>query len=234
MAKLPVIPVPAGFRFQPVDAGEVAGRLVELTLGTPARLVPDMGGPRVYGVAESAPRIPAGARQAPDDGAGPDPRQGRPRVPGRRKSSYRTGCGSPDLGGLPSRTGEFAGRQQIHPGIAAAGEEFRPMANSGAAARSDAEHSAGASSGRSARPLQSSKRAWAIFAMVPQSSPVHRPLEASGQKTRTTFVRVTEIRQLNQAAVLVLQFEVGSPRSLDCAPNKAVAVASQNVNLEGQ
>ncbi len=52
MAKLPVIPVAAGFRFQPVDAGEVAGRLVELTLGTPAGLVPDMGGPRVYGMAD--------------------------------------------------------------------------------------------------------------------------------------------------------------------------------------
>jgi uncharacterized protein YbjT (DUF2867 family) len=52
MTKLPVIPVPAGFRFQPVDAGEVADRLVELTLGTPAGLVPDMGGPRVYGVAD--------------------------------------------------------------------------------------------------------------------------------------------------------------------------------------
>ena len=52
MTKLPVIPVPAGFRFQPVDAGEVAGRLVELALGTPAGLVPDMGGPRVYGVAD--------------------------------------------------------------------------------------------------------------------------------------------------------------------------------------
>ena len=52
MAKLPLIPVPAGFRFQPVDAGEVAGRLVELTLGTPAGLVPDMGGPRVYGMAD--------------------------------------------------------------------------------------------------------------------------------------------------------------------------------------
>lgn len=52
MAKLPVIPVPAGFRFQPVDAGEVAGRLVELTLGTPAGLVPDMGGPQVYGMAD--------------------------------------------------------------------------------------------------------------------------------------------------------------------------------------
>ncbi len=52
MARLPVIPVPAGFRFQPVDAGEVAARLVELALGTPAGLVPDMGGPRVYGMAE--------------------------------------------------------------------------------------------------------------------------------------------------------------------------------------
>jgi uncharacterized protein YbjT (DUF2867 family) len=48
MTKLPVIPVPAGFRFQPVDAGEVAARLVELALGTPAGLVPDIAGPRVY------------------------------------------------------------------------------------------------------------------------------------------------------------------------------------------
>ena len=52
MAKLPVIPVPAGFRFQPVDAGEVAARLVELALGAPAGLVPDMAGPRVYEMAE--------------------------------------------------------------------------------------------------------------------------------------------------------------------------------------
>jgi uncharacterized protein YbjT (DUF2867 family) len=52
MTKLPVIPVPAGFRFQPVDAGEVAGRLVELALGTPAGLVPDVAGPRVYTVAD--------------------------------------------------------------------------------------------------------------------------------------------------------------------------------------
>ncbi len=52
MAKLPVVPVPAGFRFQPVDADEVAARLVELTLGKPAGRVPDMGGPRVYGAAE--------------------------------------------------------------------------------------------------------------------------------------------------------------------------------------
>jgi uncharacterized protein YbjT (DUF2867 family) len=52
MARLPVIPVPVGFRFQPVDADEVAARLVELALGTPAGLVPDMAGPRVYGMAE--------------------------------------------------------------------------------------------------------------------------------------------------------------------------------------
>src|SRR5829696_8452075 len=52
MAKLPVIPLPAGFRFQPVDAGDVSARLVELTLGEPVGLVPDMGGPRVYDVAE--------------------------------------------------------------------------------------------------------------------------------------------------------------------------------------
>jgi len=50
MAKLPVIPVPMGFRFQPVDAGEVASRLVELALGAPAGLVPDIAGPRVYGM----------------------------------------------------------------------------------------------------------------------------------------------------------------------------------------
>jgi uncharacterized protein YbjT (DUF2867 family) len=48
MARLPVIPSPAGFRVQPVEAGEVADRLAELALGTPKGLVPDMAGPRVY------------------------------------------------------------------------------------------------------------------------------------------------------------------------------------------
>lgn len=52
MAKLPVVPVPKGFRFQPVDAGDVAERLVELALDRPAGLVPDMAGPRIYGTAE--------------------------------------------------------------------------------------------------------------------------------------------------------------------------------------
>ncbi len=52
MAKLPLIPVPAGFRFQPVETGEVADRLVELALGAPSGLVPDIAGPRIYSMAD--------------------------------------------------------------------------------------------------------------------------------------------------------------------------------------
>lgn len=52
MAKMPVVPVPAGVRFQPVDGAEVADRLVELTLGGPAGLVPDLAGPHVRGMDE--------------------------------------------------------------------------------------------------------------------------------------------------------------------------------------
>ncbi len=52
MAKLPVVPVPGGLRFQPVDSREVAARLVELTLAEPAGLVPDLAGPKVYGMAD--------------------------------------------------------------------------------------------------------------------------------------------------------------------------------------
>lgn len=48
LAKSPVIPAPRGLRLQPVDTGEVAARLVELTLGQPAGRVPDLAGPYVY------------------------------------------------------------------------------------------------------------------------------------------------------------------------------------------
>ena len=48
MARLPVVPVPAGFRFQPIDTAEVAARLADLALGPPAGLVPDLAGPRAY------------------------------------------------------------------------------------------------------------------------------------------------------------------------------------------
>lgn len=52
MAKLPVIPVPAGIRFQPVATEEVAAHFAELALGPPAGLVPDFAGPKVYEIAE--------------------------------------------------------------------------------------------------------------------------------------------------------------------------------------
>ncbi len=52
LGKLPLVPVPAGFRFQPIDTAEVADRLVELALGQAAGLVPDIAGPRIYPVDE--------------------------------------------------------------------------------------------------------------------------------------------------------------------------------------
>lgn len=52
LAKLPVLPAPAGFRFQPVDTAEVADRLAELALDEPAGLVADVGGPRVYPISD--------------------------------------------------------------------------------------------------------------------------------------------------------------------------------------
>ena len=52
MAKLPVIPVPARWKFQPVDAVEVADRLAELATVTPSGLVLEIAGPRVYEMTE--------------------------------------------------------------------------------------------------------------------------------------------------------------------------------------
>ncbi|QWF77582.1 hypothetical protein HUW46_00974 [Amycolatopsis sp. CA-230715] len=52
LAKSPLAPVPAGIRLQPVDAGEVADRLVALALDAPAGRVPDFGGPEVKSLCE--------------------------------------------------------------------------------------------------------------------------------------------------------------------------------------
>jgi uncharacterized protein YbjT (DUF2867 family) len=42
-----IAPVPKGWLFQPIDASEVADRLVDLALGLSAGRVPDIGGPKV-------------------------------------------------------------------------------------------------------------------------------------------------------------------------------------------
>lgn len=52
-SRLPVLVVPAFTRFQPIDVGDVADRLVELVrAGRPAGRTPDLGGPRVCAAAE--------------------------------------------------------------------------------------------------------------------------------------------------------------------------------------
>ncbi|MFF0633609.1 SDR family oxidoreductase [Nocardia sp. NPDC004151] len=51
MGKMPVVPA-FDFRFQPIETGEVATRLVELVQGEPAGLVAEIGGPRTYTMKE--------------------------------------------------------------------------------------------------------------------------------------------------------------------------------------
>ncbi|WP_019932089.1 SDR family oxidoreductase [Nocardia sp. BMG111209] len=51
MAKMPIVPAP-GVRMQPVDSGDVAARIAELTLAAPAGLVADIAGPTEYAMAD--------------------------------------------------------------------------------------------------------------------------------------------------------------------------------------
>ncbi|MGW4117963.1 SDR family oxidoreductase [Nocardia sp. NPDC004711] len=51
LGRMPLVPV-FDFRFQPIETAEVAARLVELTLGEPAGLVDEIGGPRIYTMKE--------------------------------------------------------------------------------------------------------------------------------------------------------------------------------------
>ena len=103
MARLPVLPVPSGMRFQPIDAGEVAERLVELAQGAPAGLVPDLAGPQHPRRGRAAARLPAGARHGAHDGAGLDTGRGRQGAARRREPGCRTGPWAPHLGGVPAR-----------------------------------------------------------------------------------------------------------------------------------
>jgi uncharacterized protein YbjT (DUF2867 family) len=48
LSRSPIVPVPAGFRSQPVAASEVAERLTALALGEPVGRAPDLGGPAVH------------------------------------------------------------------------------------------------------------------------------------------------------------------------------------------
>jgi uncharacterized protein YbjT (DUF2867 family) len=54
LGRLPVMPAPKDFLFQPIDVGEVAVRVAELALAAPAGRVPDVGGPEVRTFADLA------------------------------------------------------------------------------------------------------------------------------------------------------------------------------------
>jgi uncharacterized protein YbjT (DUF2867 family) len=82
-AKPPVMVVPKGWSFQPVDVRDVASRLASIALGDPAGRVPDLAGPEVLGMVELARTYLAatGVRR----------RIAQVPVPGRLASAYRAG-----------------------------------------------------------------------------------------------------------------------------------------------
>ncbi|OBH07068.1 MULTISPECIES: SDR family oxidoreductase [unclassified Mycobacterium] len=54
LAKPPVMALPSGLRFQPVDVRDVGARLAHLALGEPVGRAPDFGGPRARGLDDLA------------------------------------------------------------------------------------------------------------------------------------------------------------------------------------
>lgn len=50
LARMPLLPVPGGLRFEPVHGDDVATRLAELALGAPVGRAPDLAGPEVLDV----------------------------------------------------------------------------------------------------------------------------------------------------------------------------------------
>lgn len=54
LAKAPIMPLPSGLSFQPVDVSEVGERLAGLALGEPVGRAPDFGGPQVRAIDDLA------------------------------------------------------------------------------------------------------------------------------------------------------------------------------------
>jgi uncharacterized protein YbjT (DUF2867 family) len=102
------VPVPAGSAFQPVETDEVAARLVELALGEPAGLVPDLGGPRAYGAAELVRAyLRASGRRRPILPV---------RLPGRAAAALRAGANLAPDHATGKRTWEEFLAERVGPG----------------------------------------------------------------------------------------------------------------------
>ncbi|HLM04284.1 MAG TPA: NAD(P)H-binding protein [Blastococcus sp.] len=92
----PVLPVPMGWRAQPVDAGEVAAHVVDVLPAPPAGDVVEFGGPEELTAADLA-RAWAAAR-APGTHVVATP------VPGRLSTAFRDGAALPTGGARGHRT----------------------------------------------------------------------------------------------------------------------------------
>ncbi len=112
MSRLPVMPVPAGFRFQPVDAGEVAVRLVELARARRPAWCPTWPGRGCTGwmncfagtcgpVASTGRWCMSGSLARPPERSGPARTWRRTELwaGGPGKTSWPTGCDFPHITG---------------------------------------------------------------------------------------------------------------------------------------
>ena len=107
IAKMPIMPIPAGIRFQPVETAEVAARMVELAMNKPAGLVPDIAGPAAYPLGDLVRSYLRAAHK----------RQ-RPvlpmRMPGRAAKAIREGANLPLIPGTGKRTWEDFLAEHVH------------------------------------------------------------------------------------------------------------------------
>lgn len=83
LAKPPLMLVPRGWSFQPIDVRDVGARLADLVLGEAAGRVPDIGGPEVLPVTELARRYLAAVGKRRPVLSVP--------LPGRVARAYRSG-----------------------------------------------------------------------------------------------------------------------------------------------
>jgi uncharacterized protein YbjT (DUF2867 family) len=103
LARVPVLPVPAGVSVQPADAGDVAARLAGLAAGEPGQ--PGGRLRRAEGAAHDRPRpgLAGCGRPAPPNAAGTRAGPGVPRGRGRRPPGARARRRPDRLRGLPPR-----------------------------------------------------------------------------------------------------------------------------------
>lgn len=96
LMRLPVLLTPGGLRFEPVHVDEVAARLTDLALGSPAGRVPDLAGPEILTI-----------RQLTDTYAEVKGKRRRPglpvRIPGATGRAYRA---ADNLAGDSTHRGE--------------------------------------------------------------------------------------------------------------------------------